>query len=188
MEGNRLEARVLSLIAVVLVLVIISFVLFPGSSDLRWGILVLVLISFGLAIFASIYRTGIRIPPLELPGSDSTSKGDLPKLSEILRKAEKGMRYSQVAVAVRVREAFLVRLQAERDLEPAEVESILASPRDLDRMVGDPDIQAFLEDTSLHKDSLLTANIPDRSPAFRFAQEDFIQGLSRLLRAMEAWR
>lgn len=189
MEGNRLEARLLALMAVVLVLVIISFVLFPGSSNIRWGILVLLLISFALAIFASLYRTGIRIPPLELPnGADSASEGDLLKLSEILNKAHRGMRYSQLAAAVRVREAFLTRLQAERGLEPEDLESVLASPRDLDRIVGDPDIQAFLEDTSLHEDSLLTANISDRSPAFRFAQEDFIQGLSRIVRAMEAWR
>ncbi|MFQ5907679.1 MAG: hypothetical protein ACE5JE_02450 [Thermoplasmata archaeon] len=184
-----MEGKVLSLIAVVLVLVIISFVVFPGTSTLRWGMLILVLISFGLAVFASLYRTGIRIPPIELPdGSDSDSKGDLPKLSEILRKAEKGMRYSQVAVALRVREAFLARLQTERNLESEELESILVSPRELGRMVGDSDIQAFLEDTSLHGDSLLTANTPDRSLAFGFAQEDFVRGLSRIVRAMEAWR
>ena len=188
-EGRPLwDIRLIIFLVLVVVLVTASFVLFPGASDLRWGILVWVLVVMGVFVFISLYRTGVRVPPLEPPPKEESAfKGDLEHVAQILRRADRGMRYSQVAVALRVRKAFLTRLQAERGLNEADLSSLLSSSEAMAKAVGNPLIHAFLEDTAFDEEALIREHSPHRVPAFRFAQrEGFSRGLDQVLGAMEA--
>lgn len=170
-------------------LVILSFILFPESSDIRWAVLILFLLVFGAITFVSLYRAGAPVPPLNPPAeAEVRVQGELGRLAESLGRAERGMRFSQVTVARRVRRAFLARLQSSRGLSEEELAALLASPRDLERVVGDPLIHAFLEDTAPPDEELLRPQTLGRSSNFRFAQEaGFSGGMLRLLAAMEAW-
>ncbi|MEE9196910.1 MAG: hypothetical protein V3U45_02085 [bacterium] len=183
------DIRLIIFLVLVVVLVATSFVLFPGVSDFRWGLLVWVLVVTGLVVFLSLYRTGVRVPPLEPPPKEELAfKGELDRLAQILRRADRGMRYSQVAVALRVRRAFLTRLQAERGLSEGDLASLLSSSGVMAEAVGGPLIHAFLEDTALDEEALVRQHSPRRAPAFRFAQrEGFNRGLDQVLEAMEAW-
>jgi hypothetical protein len=181
--------QVLALLVVVVVLAAFSFVLFPGSSDLRWTVLALVLVIIGAAVFLSLYRSGARMPRLQpLPESEQPILGRLSRLSDVLDRADRGMRFSQVSIAWRVRKAFLMRLQSERNLREEELATILSSPADLERVVGDPVIEAFLEDTAPAEEGHPELRTQDPA-AFRFPRRGgYTRGLARVLAAMEAWQ
>lgn len=179
----------IGILVVVLILVAFSFVLFPGSSDLRWAILTLVLVIIGAAVFFSLYRSGARIPRLQPPReSDQPLEGQLSRLTEVLERADRGMRFSQASVAWRVRRAFLARLQSERNLGEEELAALLDSSQDLEAVVEDPLILAFLEDTAPAEEGRPELRTQDPS-TFRFPRQGgYTRGLARVLEAMEAWR
>lgn len=172
----------------VLALVVVSFVVFPGGSDVRWALLVLILIILSLVAFLSLYRAGVRVPPLEAPPEgEVVFRGELSRLARVLERADRGMRYSQVVAARRLRQAFLARLQATRGLTEDELAAFLASPPEMERLVGDPVIREFLENTAPAEKELLRQEAPSRPRSFRFSGgEQFTKEMGRILRAMEA--
>ncbi|MFQ6012527.1 MAG: hypothetical protein ACE5LS_02660 [Thermoplasmata archaeon] len=188
--GRPWHRQVLAYLLVVTVLIIALALLSPGSSDLRFAVLVWVLLVAGVLVFLLLYRRAVRVPPLEAPvEGERVVRGELGRLAETLGRAERGMRFSQVVVARRVRQAFLLRMQYEHGLSGEELDALLADPAEFARLVRDPMVRAFLEDTAPTEDALIRRDAPGTVSAFRFTQgRSFTAGIARVLEAMEAWQ
>ncbi len=189
-RGTRREDRQFLLVLVALLSLVILFsVLSPGNPDVSLGVLVLALIVVAVVAFMLLYRIGVKVPPLEAPSvSPRVNMGGLGRLAETLGRADRGMRFSQVVVARRVREAFLTRLAYERDLHRDELEVLLDRPEELGRIVRDPHLQAFLVDTAPAEEQLIRGRGPGGPTDFRFARRGgFTAGIARVLEAMEEW-
>lgn len=189
-KGTRREDRQFLLILVALLaFVVLLSVLSPGNPGASVGVLVLVLIVIAVVAFLMLYRIGVKVPPLEDPSvPPRANEGGLGRLAQTLGRADRGMRFSQVVVARRVREAFLTRLAYERDVRRDDLEVLLARPEELRRIVRDPDLQAFLVDTAPTEEQLIRGRGPEGPTDFRFARTGgFMAGIARVLEAMEEW-
>lgn len=189
-QGDRREDRRFVLLLLVLTgLVIVFSLLVPGSADAQFAVLVLVLTLIATVAFLLLFRLGVKVPPLASPiVPPRVNEGSLGRLAEALGRANRGMRFSQVVIARRVREAFLTRVAHERGLGRDELESLLAEPRGLQGLVSDPYLQAFLEDTAPAEEQLIKGLGPRGPTSFRFARRTgFTAGIASVLEAIEGW-
>lgn len=186
-QGGGRSFFILLIIATTTV-ILVSFYVPVGPGD-RLAVLVLVLMVISIGAFFVLYRVGVKVPPLEKPAvARRVNEGGLGRLAETLGRADRGMRFSQVLVARRVREAFLTRLAFERDLPRDELDSRLAQPDELQRIVADPYLQAFLEDTAPAEELLIKGEGPGGPARFRFAKKGgFTAGIAQVLQAVEEW-
>ncbi len=161
------------------------------SGAVRWllGIVILAGAAYALVRFVG---TRARDPrPLE-PGArverraaarvERRAAGELRSLAKNLDRANAGLKYSQVLVAARMKDAFLEKVRISRGLAPAEVERARSDPHRLMALVGDPDLVVFvLESERNHRNwPALLRDLPTRRG---FAGES-----DRMLAKMEAWR
>lgn len=189
-RGDRRGERQLLVILFAITSVIVAFAfLSPGSSEARFAVLTWVLMAVAIVTFLILYRTALKVPPLASPTvPQRVNEGGLKRLAATLGRADRGMRFSQVVVARRVRQAFLTRVRHERGLGEKELENLLAQPAALQRLVRDPYLQAFLVDTAPAEEDLIQGRVPGGSGRFRFARRGgFTAGLAQVLEAMEAW-
>ncbi len=161
----------------------------PLSPDQNFAVFAWVLLVAGVLVFLFLYQRAVRVPPLEAPAEGGrVFQGALGRLAETLGRAERGMRFSQIMVARRVRQAFLTRMLYEHGLQEAELDALLADPAEFPRLVRDPMVRAFLEDTAPAENDLIRRDAPGGVSAFRFSQgEGFTAGIARVLEAMEVW-
>ncbi len=181
------ERRVLSYLLVATGIVIALAVLAGITPDLRFTILVWILLFTGVMVFLFLRQREVRVPPLEAPsGEEDVREGDLGRLAETLGRADRGMRFSQVAVARRVRKAFLTKLRQEYGLRDAELAALMADPAELVRLIRHPLVREFLEDTAPAEDTLIREQAASRGSNFRFTgRGGFTAGIAQVLEAME---
>lgn len=168
--------------------VIIALVLLAGASpDLRFTVFAWVLLVAGILVFLFLRQREVRVPPLEAPSEgEDVRQGDLGRLAETLGRADRGMRFSQVAVAWRVRRAFLSKVRQEYGLKDTELAALMADPAELVRIVKDPLVREFLEDTAPAEDILIREQAATGGSTLRFAKRrGFTAGLAQVLEAME---
>ena len=169
--------------------IVIAFALLVGSAtpDFRLTIYVVVLLVTGVMFFLFLRQREVQVPPLVAPSrEEDVREGDLGRLAETLGRADRGMRFSQVAVARRVRQAFLTKLRQEYGLRDAELAALMADPAELVRLIRDPLIREFLEDTAPAEDTLIREQAASRGSTFRFTgRGGFTAGIGQVLEAME---
>lgn len=177
----------LALLAAV-VLALLSYVLYPTSSEVRWSLLLLLLIGVGWGVVRALYARSTSSPALEGPEHESfRGGGELERLVRIVQRGERGFPYSQGLVALRARSAFLTRLRTELGLPEPELRRLLETPARLRRYVKDPALLQFLEDTAAGEDLIYDPEALRTGLSSGWLEEGFQGRMRRVLRAMEAW-
>ena len=153
------------------------------SNAVRWllGIVILAGASYLLVRFIG---TRARDPRPLQPATrvERRAAGDLQSLTRTLDRANAGLKFSQVVVAGRMKDAFLEKVRVARGLSPAEIEGLRSNPSALMGIVGDRDLVVFLlesERNHRHWPALLQ-HLPVRT--------GFATHTDRMLAKMEAWR
>jgi hypothetical protein len=166
------------------VLVIIATVFYAQySGAVRWllAIVLLAVASYGIVRFVGARARDPR--PLETAGFvERRAAGDLRSLAKTLERASSGMKYSQVVVAARMKDAFLEKVRVARGLGAGELERVRSDPEGLMALVGDRELVVFLlesERNHRHWPALLQ-HLPTR--------REFAGEVDRIPGKMEAWR
>ncbi|MFQ5919120.1 MAG: hypothetical protein ACE5I4_03620 [Thermoplasmata archaeon] len=181
------DRRVLSYLLIVTGVIIAVTLLGGATSDLRFTVFVWVLLVAGIMVFLFLRQREVQVPPLEAPSKEEdVRRGDLGRLAETLGRADRGMRFSQVAIARRVRQAFLIKMRQEYGLDGAAFAALLADPGEFVRLIKDPLIREFLEDTAPAEDTLIREQAATGASTFRFTRRvGFTAGIAQVLEAME---
>jgi len=166
------------------VLVVIATVFYAQySGAVRWllAIVLLATAAYGIVRFVGARARDPR--PLETAGSvERRAAGDLRTLARTLDRASSGMKYSQVVVAARMKDAFLEKVRVARGLGARDLERVRSDPEGLMALVGDRELVVFLlesERNHRHWPALLQ-HLPTR--------RGFAGEVDRVLAKMEAWR
>jgi len=141
-----------------------------------------------LAVLAAIAWGQIQrrtAEPLPLVGPRSpgaTREGELDSFAAAVRRAARGLPYSQVLVASRARSAFLERARLALGLPPETIRDVQRDPGALRRMFGDDALVDFLY--------LEAGDLDDRMAWVQRARVrgGFVREFRDILTRMEAWR
>jgi len=153
------------------------------SGAVRWllGIALLSGVAYFLVRFIGARARDPR--PLEPPRRvERRAAGDLHTLAKTLDRANAGLKYSQVVVAARMKDAFLEKVRVSRGLAPGDMERVRFDPARMMALVEDRDLVVFLlesERNHRHWPELLR-DLPTR--------RGFAGETDRMLARMEAWR
>lgn len=112
----------------------------------------------------------------------SIRAGEIEALSQSVRRAARGLVFSQVVVAMRTRDAFLERVRMARGLAPEALRDVEADSAVLRRLTGDPVLAEFLH--------LPAGGVEDRYHWVLQARArgGFAREFRDVLDRMEAWR
>ena len=153
------------------------------SGAVRWllGIVILAGTAYLLVRFIGSRARDPR--PLE-PAKrvERRAAGDLRSLTKTLDRANAGLKFSQVVVAARMKDAFLEKVRVSRGLAPADIERVRSDPAGLMVLVGERELVLFLlESERNHRHwPALISHLP--------ARRGFAGETDRMLAKMEAWR
>lgn len=162
-----------------------SFDLF--STQLRWFLLLLVLILGSSWAVVWVARGSFVFQPLEWePKSPKGNLWQVEELVGLLARAEKGMTYSQLVVAQRVRDALLQKLRVTRGLSYEEVNALRRNPMALHSVLGDAELTTFVLEVDEGPDQLVARTIP-RHGLLRMRGEEFLGRISHFMKKVEAW-
>jgi hypothetical protein len=154
-----------------------------STSSIRWSAGLL-----GLAILAALawrrLRRGTADPePLTRPAPQgAVQAGELAAFSQTLRRAARGLPFSQFVVASRARAAFLEKVRLAHGLSSESLRRAEADPDALRRLVRDDVLVAFLHPPT-----------EDREPSSGWVlasrrRMGFVPAFQDVLDRMEAWR
>ena len=174
------NAALVSLAAVV-VMVFVYYAQFSGS--LQWGLGLAFLGLLAVLVWRQVFRGTSEPAPLVLPASpEAYEPGELDTVAASVRRAARGLRYSQVLVTSRARAAFLEHARLSFGLTPAGMYAVQQEPEALLRMFGDPVLAEFLH--------VRAGDLDGRYAWVRRARErgGFTHEFQDVLARMEAWR
>ncbi len=183
-----------AIVATVVVVALLAFVLLISSvlnllgPTARWYILLMVLmISTGWAL-AWVFRRSSALAPLGwTPGVRDARLWQVEDLMALLARARKGMTYSQLVVAQRVRDVLLEKARVERNLAYEEVNRLRRQPAALQAFLGDPELTRFVLHVDDAPNLLVSKSIPEDS-ILKLKGEDFFRVMKGLMDRVEAWR
>jgi hypothetical protein len=185
--GSSHSAR-LPVVVVVLVLasaVLLGMLLYYAqfSGTVRWLIAVAVLAVIASFAWGAIRRRTEEPTPLVSPRApDVVRGGDLEIFTAAVRRAARGLPYSQALVASRARGAFAERVRLAFGLSPERMRELQRDPAGLRHVFADDALVDFLR---------LEAGDPDeRADWVRRARSrgGFVRAIDGVLDRMEAWR
>ncbi len=136
-----------SALLVVAFAVVLAFLLYYAqySGSVRWLLGVVGVSGFALFAWALIFRrTADPAPLLGPPLAETVRGGELGTLSAAVRRASRGLSYSQVLVASRARAAFLERARLALGISADAMTELQRNPADLHRIFGDPVLERFV--------------------------------------------
>src|SRR3989454_2226352 len=117
----------------------------PFSGPIRWLRGVVALAVLAAIAWGQIQRRTAEPSPLVGPRSPgATRQGELDSFAAAVRRAARGLPYSQVLVASRARFAFLERARLGLGLPPETIRDVQRDPGALRRMFGDDALVDFL--------------------------------------------
>ncbi|HTD81179.1 MAG TPA: hypothetical protein VK723_03405 [Thermoplasmata archaeon] len=153
------------------------------SGAVRWA-LGIVILSGTAYLLVRFVGSRARDPrPLEPARRvERRAAGGLRSLAKTLDRARDGLKFSQVVVAARMKDAFLEKVRVSRGLALEDIERIRSDPVGLMALVGDRELVVFLlesERNHRHWPALLQ-HLPTR--------HGFGGETERMLAKMEAWR
>ncbi len=183
--GRSRRRPVREAVIVVVLSATLAFTLYQVqlSGTIRWilGSLIIAL----LAAYAWFTVTRLTSePPVLAPAAagEGVQTGDLASLGAMVRRANAGLPYSQVAVSSRAREAFAQRIALARGLSLEAARDLEEDPETLKALVHDPVLEDFL---------FLRSS--DHDERYRWVRDTrdrggFEAALQEVLERMEAWR
>jgi hypothetical protein len=174
------SAALVSLGAVV-VMVFVYYAQFSGS--LQWGLGLAFLGLLAVLVWRQVFRGTSEPAPLVPPASPAAYEpGELETVAASVRRAGRGLRYSQVLVTARARAAFLDHARLSLGLTPAGMQAVQQEANALLRLFGDPVLAEFLH---VH-----AGDLDGRYAWVRRARErgGFTREFQDVLARMEAWR
>ena len=153
------------------------------SGAVRW-LLGIVILAAGSYLVVRFVGARARDPrPLEPDGRvERRATGDLRALATTFDRAAAGLKYSQVVVAARMKDAFLEKVRGSRGLSRQEIERVRSDLNGLMALVQDRELVLFLlesERNHRHWPALLR-HLPSR--------HGFGAEAEGMLARMEAWR
>jgi len=153
------------------------------SGTIRWLLGVAALAVLAAVAWGQIQRRTAEPSPLIGPPSPApTRDGELDSFASAVRRASRGLPYSQVLVASRARSAFLERARLALGLPPETIRDVQRDPEALRRMFGDDALVDFLH--------LEAGDLEDRMAWVHRARArgGFVPAFREVLTRMEAWR
>src|SRR3989454_166561 len=115
------------------------------SGTIRWLLGVVALAVLAAIAWGQIQRRTAEPSPLVGPRSPgATREGELDSFAAAVRRAARGLPYSQVLVASRARSAFFERARLALGLPPETIRDVQRDPGALRRMFGDDALVDFL--------------------------------------------
>jgi len=153
------------------------------SGTIRWLLGVVALAVLAAVAWGQIQRRTAEPSPLIGPRSPAATRdGELDSFASAVRRASRGLPYSQVLVASRARSAFLERARLALGLPPETIRDAQRDPGALRRMFGDDALVDFLY--------LEAGDLEDRLAWVQRARArgGFVPAFRDVLARMEAWR
>lgn len=153
------------------------------SAAVRWGLGIVALLATGLAAWWAVNRRTETPEAFDTPSeADRTRPGELSALTQTVRRAVRGLQFSQILVTDRVRDGFMDHARLALGLSPAGARRLATDPAALQRTFRDAALADFL--------FLPSTNPEDR---YRWIAETrhgrgFDASISAILDRMEAWR
>jgi len=180
-----LRQRILEACLIVLALFLLAFLLYSAqfSGTVRWFIGFAVIATVALYAWYTVAEgTGEPVPLVKPQALAKGRAGELETFSLVVRRANQGLPYSQVAVSSRAREAFAERARLARGLS---VDAMRRLERDA------AGLQAAFHDTVL--EDFLYLPSAESDARYRWvedakARQGFDIELLRILDRMEGWR
>src|SRR5256712_5453318 len=152
------------------------------GGTIRWLLGVVALAVLAAIAWGQIQRRTAEPSPLVGPRSPgATREGELDSFAAAVRRAARGLPYSQVLVASRARSAFFERARLALGLPPETIRDVKRDPGALRRMFGDDALVDFLY--------LEAGGLQDRAswgPLGR-GPAGFVREFRDVLTRMEAW-
>lgn len=186
--GERIRVRgitapgaLLLFVAFAIVGLLLYFAQFSGA--VRWLVALILVAALAGVGWDQVSRRTRPLAPLAAPlGNGPSRDGELAAVAAAVRRADGGLVYSQVEVASRARTVFLERVRLSRSLTPDRMRDVQRDRAALDRLIGDPDLAAFLH--------LRTQDMDERYAWVLDAQDGggFRARFRDILARMEAWR
>lgn len=175
------SAVVLVLTAAVMVGLFLYSAQFSGS--LRWALGLALLAILAAFAWRQVLRRTSDLVPLVLPTpAEAYEPGELGMVSSSVRRATRGLRYSQVVVTSRARVAFLDRARLSLGMSPEAMRAVQRDPDALRRLFGDDVLADFLH--------IRVGDLEERFAWVLRARErgGFSREFEVVLARMEAWR
>jgi hypothetical protein len=153
------------------------------SPTVRWGLGILAIGAVGAAAWWAVNRRTETPDSLDAPlGISGSRAGELSALTQTVRRASRGLPFSQLLVTERLREAFMAHARLALGLTPEAMRRLAADPAALRRAFRDVSIADFLYLSSA-----------DPEERYRWIAEarrgpGFDASISAVLDRMEAWR
>ncbi len=153
------------------------------SGAIRWLLGVTALAVLAAIAWGQIQRRTAEPSPLVGPRSPGASRdGELDSFAAAVRRASRGLPYSQVLVASRARSAFLERARLALGLPSEAIRDMQRNPTALRQVFADDALVDFLY--------LEAGDLEDRSAWVQRARTrgGFVREFRDVLTRMEAWR
>ncbi len=187
-EGSRfvpLRQRLIEIVIVVAGIFLLGYLLYAAqfSGGVRWFLGTALIAVLALYAWFMVSRSTAEPAPLSLRRATVRTRfGDLASLTAVVRRANQGLPYSQVAVSSRARDAFGERVRLARGLTPEGLRGFEADGAGLQAALRDPELADFVR--------LNTTEPDERYRWVRTARtgKGFRVALVRILDRMEAWR
>ena len=165
--------------------VMLAFLLYYAqySGSFRWLLGVVGVSGFALFAWALIFRrTAEPAPLLGPPSAEIVREGELGTLAAAVRRASRGLAYSQELVASRARLAFVERARLALGISPEMMAELQRSPVELHRIFADPALERFVH--------LQVGDLEERSRWVRETRSrgGFAAEFRDVLARMGAWR
>ena len=185
-QDQRLLRRLFVEAAIIVGLVfLLGYMLYAAqfSGSVRWILGFAVIAALAAFVWSSVAKRTSEPKPLVKPVPRPRARtGELTVLASAVRRANAGLRYSEVSVSSRAREAFAEHARLSRGISPETMRRLQADRAALRLTIHDPLLENFL--------FLATTDSDER---YRWVQECRMRGgfetaLDEVLDHMEAWR
>lgn len=180
---NAFGASTLFLIILVVLLAASTVYYSAYSGALRWLVFAGVVGLIGL-VAVRIANAAARDPARLAARATASAAvgGDLQALRKTLHRADGGLVYSQVVFDDRMREAFLAKVRAARDLPDGALEAAMEDPEALHAILGDRELTVFVLE-SARNSRRYPASVPNLPRRAEFARR-----ARGIVERMEAWQ
>ena len=179
---QRTRSETIALIVLAVTIGVLLYLAgFSGSTQWILGVTSLTV----FALFASILilrRTAEPAPLVGAAAPEATHGGEFESLAAAVKRASRGLVYSQVQVASRARAAFVERVRLGIGLSPEAMRDVQGDPVQLRRVVHDEVLEDFVR--------MRIGDLDERQRWVIESRErgSFVRAFRDVLARMEAWR
>ncbi len=182
---RSLRARLVEIGAVVFSIFVLGFLLYVAqfSGTVRWYLGFIVIVAVATYTWRAVAKETLEPKPMVPPAPPLQGRrGELSLFTAVVRRANQGLPYSQMAVSSRARDAFEERARLARGLNPQAMRNLERDPGALRTAFRDPSLAEFLYLPTSDSDARY------RWVSGAKAGAGFSVSLDRILDRMEEWR